>query len=185
MRGRSSREPRLDPVRWRLPGRGALLRLAVVAALLATAAVVLWSRPQTCAEAPTAGCVSDPAADGGHSAADPPGPPKPSQINPVGTDLASIQARAAVPSGTVGVPIRLAEPTALQLIRAGDHVDLFRLNDADEAPQPIATAALVLGVTGPEDPITGGLLLALTPAEAQQTVTKADHGYAILIRPDG
>jgi len=163
MRGRSSREPRLDPVRWRLPGRGALLRLAIVATLLATAAVVLWSRPQPCA-----GCVSD-------------APTPSSRITPSGP--ASTQGRAAVPTGTVGVPIRLAEPTALQLVHAGDHVDLFRLNEPSASPQPIATAALVLGVTGAEDPATGGLLLALTPAEAQQTVTKADHGYAILIRP--
>jgi hypothetical protein len=46
----STRRPRgdgrLDPVRWRRPGRGTLLRLAAVAALLATAAAVLWSPPK-------------------------------------------------------------------------------------------------------------------------------------------
>jgi len=174
MRGRSSREPRLDPVRWRPPGRRALLRLAIVATLLVTAAVLLWSRPQTCAEAPAEDCASDPSRSA-----------TPSQITSRWPEPTSTRGHAEVPSGTVGVPIRLAEPTALQLIRAGDRVDLFRLNETNESPQPIATAALVLGVTGAEDPTTGGLLLALTPAEAQQAVAKADHGYAVLIRPDG
>lgn len=38
-------EPRLDPVRWRRPGAGRLIRLTAVAALLSVAAVLLWSRP--------------------------------------------------------------------------------------------------------------------------------------------
>jgi hypothetical protein len=90
-----------------------------------------------------------------------------------------------VPPGAVGVPIRLAEPTALKLIHPGDHVDVFRVPEAGESPQAIATAALVLGVTGAEDPTAGGLLLALTPAEARRTVTAPAGGYAVLIRPDG
>ncbi|AGZ46238.1 hypothetical protein [Actinoplanes friuliensis] len=80
------------------------------------------------------------------------------------------------------MPVRLAEPSALGLIRPGDHVDLFRV---DEDAEAIATAALVLDVTGADDPSLGGLLLALTPAEAQRTVTGAGRGYAVLIRPDG
>src|SRR3954451_8491864 len=47
--GRSDEEARLDPIRWRRPGRGALLRLGVVAALLVTAALLTWSGPETCA----------------------------------------------------------------------------------------------------------------------------------------
>jgi hypothetical protein len=93
--------------------------------------------------------------------------------------------RPAVPPGWVGVPIRLAEPTALKLIRPGDHVDVFRVPEAGESPRAIATAALVLGVTGTEDPVAGGLLLALTPAEARRTVTTPAGSYAVLIRPDG
>jgi len=38
-------------------------------------------------------------------------------------------------------------------------------------------------VTAPGDPTTGGLLLALTPAEAQRAVTTPAHGFAVLIRP--
>jgi hypothetical protein len=83
------------------------------------------------------------------------------------------------------VPIRLAEPTALKLVRPGDHVDVFRVPGTDGDPQAIATAALVLGVTGADDPSVGGLLLALTPAEARRTVTTPGGGYAVLIRPDG
>ncbi|WP_212986436.1 hypothetical protein [Actinoplanes auranticolor] len=91
----------------------------------------------------------------------------------------------AVPPGSIGVPIRLAEPTALGLIHPGDHVDVFRVPVAGESPQAIATAALVLDVTGADDPTSGGLLLALTPAEARRTVTAPGGGYAVLIRPDG
>ncbi|MGW4941276.1 hypothetical protein ACWEOZ_06765 [Actinoplanes sp. NPDC004185] len=91
----------------------------------------------------------------------------------------------AVPPGSIGVPIRLAEPTALRLIHPGDHVDVFRLSHTGESPQAIATAALVLEVTGAEDPTSGGLLLALTPADARRAVTTPGGGYAILIRPDG
>ena len=40
-------EGRLDPIRWRRPGRGALLRSGVIAALLITAAFLTWSGPET------------------------------------------------------------------------------------------------------------------------------------------
>jgi hypothetical protein len=53
----STRRPRgdgrLDPVRWRRPGRGLLIRLVAVAALLATAAAVSWSPRQSCNVSPT------------------------------------------------------------------------------------------------------------------------------------
>ena len=90
-----------------------------------------------------------------------------------------------MPAGTVGVPVRLAEPTALRLVRPGDRVDLFRVGDEGAPGEPVATAALVLEIAGVDDPASGGLLLALTPAEAERTVTTAGHGYAVLIRPDG
>ena len=47
--GRGRPEARLDPIRWRRPGRGAVIRLAAIAALLVTAAVISWSGPETCA----------------------------------------------------------------------------------------------------------------------------------------
>ncbi|MEU7903011.1 hypothetical protein [Actinoplanes sp. NPDC049118] len=211
-------EPRLDPVRWRRPGRAALLRPAVVAALLATAAIVVWSGPQGCAPTPAAGASrpaalpartgADCPADSGRfdrpaspepagvadsdpfGAAGEPGQDEPTKDDPAPDDRSTAGAPAArdrpgVPAGTVGVPIRLAEPAALRLLRPGDRVDLFRLTGAGQASPAVATAALVLDVTGADDPATGGLLLALTPAEAQRTVAGADHGYAVLIRPDG
>jgi hypothetical protein len=88
-----------------------------------------------------------------------------------------------VPVGTVGVPVRLAEPTALTLVRPGDHVDLFRVGSAGAGATAVAAAALVLGVTGADDPTAGGLLLALTPAEAAKAVTGQGAGFAVQIRP--
>ncbi|WP_248293661.1 hypothetical protein [Actinoplanes sp. TBRC 11911] len=87
-----------------------------------------------------------------------------------------------MPKGSVGVPVRLADPTALSLVRPGNRVDLLRI-DARRQPTTVATAALVLNATGTSDVTTGGLLLALTPAEAQQAVTGSDEGFAVVIRP--
>jgi hypothetical protein len=167
MRGRTRREPRLDPVRWRRPGRSTLLRAAVVAALIVTAALLMWTGPATCEPS----CPAPPGPAAVTESPKPPAPPSPSP--------------GAVPPGLVGVPIRLAEPTALKLLHPGDHVDLFRVTGTGGSPQAVATAAVVLGVTGAEDPTTGGLLLALTPAEARRTVISPAGGYAVLIRPDG
>lgn len=189
MWGRARREARLDPVRWRRPGRSALLRSAFVAALTMTAALVLWTRPNSCAPP----CPSGPgpattkdtaglplsASSGLPTAADR------GDLAGLPTDAEQAPRRPTVPPGSIGVPIRLAEPAALKLVRPGDHVDVFRVPGTDGSPQAIATAALVLGVTGADDPSTGGLLLALTPTEARRTVTTPGGGYAVLIRPDG
>ncbi len=200
MRGRVRREPRLDPVRWRRPGRSTLLRSAVVAALLVTAAVVMWTGPQSCAPSCPAG--HGPAATAAPSRNDPADlPPAAERLPPTGERLPPpaaehpppaaervperVPERPAVPPGSIGVPIRLAEPTALGLVRPGDHVDVFRVAGTGGSPQAVATAALVLGVIGADDPGTGGLLLALTPAEARRTVTAPGSGYAVLIRPEG
>ncbi|RAK38005.1 hypothetical protein B0I29_106274 [Actinoplanes lutulentus] len=80
----------------------------------------------------------------------------------------------------VGVPVRLADPTALTLVRAGQRVDLLHPGDPGTA---VASNALVLEVSGKGDPTTGGLLLALRPDEAERAVAAADQGFAILIRP--
>ncbi len=153
--GRRRKEPRLDPVPRRL-ARGTLIRLVAVAALLTTAAAVIWSRPSGCAPAavtPTR-----------------PSPPSAVSASPLG-----------VPRGNVGVPVRLAEPTALSLVHPGDRVDLLSVGDGDS--RPVAAAALVLKVTDDGDPATGGLLLALTPDEAQLAVASPGRGFAVLIRP--
>nr|WP_296070843.1 hypothetical protein [uncultured Actinoplanes sp.] len=81
------------------------------------------------------------------------------------------------------MPVRLADPTALTLVRPGNRVDLLRL-DANHRTTALAAAALVLRVADPYDPTTAGLLLALSPAEAQRAVVPPSEGFAILIRPD-
>jgi hypothetical protein len=192
--GRMRPEPRLDPVRWRRPGRGSLLRLIAVAALLAVAAAAVLFRPQTCAPSPpVAGALTgraasarpgggaDPAARTGDGGA---GLIPGAGAGPIpGAGGAPRNGAPAVPPGTVGVPVRLAEPTALTLVRPGDKVDLLRVNDTGQDSTIVADAALVLSVTGADDPTTGGLLLALRPAEAAKAVAAQGGGFAVLIRP--
>jgi hypothetical protein len=173
--GRRRAEPRLDPVRWRRPGGGSLIRLVAVAVLLATAAAVTWAQPQGCAPLPNAvrpsatASSAHPDASPGSSAG--PAVPRGGKAGP------------GVPRGSVGVPVRLAEPTALALVRAGDRVDLLKIDEVGGGTTAVAAAALVLSVTGTDDPATGGLLLALTPAEAAKAVVTGGHGFAVLIQP--
>ena len=189
---RSRAEARLDPIRWRRPGRGALLRLGVIAALLTTAAFLTWAGPQTCA---LPGDVSttlgaDPERRGETASATSsagrtpqPQPGGSTAREGAGGAMERSDGRAVVPAGRVGVPVRLAEATALTLVRPGDHVDLIRVGGESRETSAIAAAALVLGVTGADDPTTGGLLIALTPAEAAKAVAEPGRGFAVLIRP--
>jgi hypothetical protein len=162
-------DERLDPVRWRRPGRGTLLRLITVAVLLVTAAAVLWLEPAGCAPA------TSPQTTGTQSGAQS-GAPSPAASGPAG-------AVRPIPAGNVGVPVRLADPTALAVVRPGNRVDLLRLDGDHGRTTAVASAALVLEVTGAGDPATGGLLLALGPAEAERAVAASGRGFAIVIRP--
>ncbi|WP_433370868.1 hypothetical protein ACQPZX_46325 [Actinoplanes sp. CA-142083] len=175
----------------RRPSLGTLLRLVAVAVLLAAAALASWSPRRSCTSGE--GAAADPS-QGSPTAAAPPSagnrtPPAGTATTPTGNPPAPAAngmapaVPAPIPSGSLGVPIRLADPTALGLVRPGARVDLLRLND-EGGPTAIAAAALVLRVTGAGDPTAGGLLLALTPAEAQRAVATPGHGFAILIRPD-
>ncbi|GIE27845.1 hypothetical protein Ait01nite_008900 [Actinoplanes italicus] len=161
-------DERLDPVRWRRPGRGTLLRLFSAAVLLFTAAAVLWLQPTTCVAPVTA-------------------PRSSSAATPVTPASGSAGNTRAIPAGSVGVPVRLADPTALTVVRPGNRVDLLRIDgdrDRDrDRTVAVASAALVLEVTGADDPATGGLLLALGPDEAQRAVSATGRGFAIVIRP--
>ena len=150
---------RLDPVRWRRPGRSALVRWATVALLLGTAAVVVQVRnPAACTVGQAAASVPQP--DGSGTAA-----PR------------------TVPPGSVGVPVRLAEPAALALLRAGDRVDLMAASTGE--PRRLAVNALVLGVHS-ADELAGGLFLALTADEAKATVgAPGDTRFAVLVRSSG
>jgi hypothetical protein len=181
--GHDSGDGRLDPVRWHRPARGTLARLAAVAALLVTAAVVSWSPARSCAD-PRAGVAADPPPASSAAATPPRGSPASSGLPPPGPAQAQPGPVAqAVPSGSVGVPIRLADPAALSLVRPGNRVDLLRIGKDGASNSPVATSALVLEVSGADDPTAGGLLLALTRAEADHAVAASDHGFAILIRP--
>ncbi|MEU4562015.1 hypothetical protein AB0F72_26825 [Actinoplanes sp. NPDC023936] len=152
------RGERLDPVRWRRPHRGSLARLVLAAVLLITSAAVLWYQPVARSPDATA----------------PPAPAPSAQEGTAGTG------RPGIPAGKVGVPVRLADPTALTLVEPGQRVDLLRTGDRSTL---VASAALVLEVTGADDPGTGGLLLALDPGEADRALAGAGDGFAIVIRP--
>ncbi|MFC3992005.1 hypothetical protein [Actinoplanes siamensis] len=176
-------------MRWRPPGRGALLRLTVVAVLLATAAGLVWLRPMTspCSAAPDVSAAPAAPAAAKSGSPTPDGKqtiPANEPTVPAGPDgkPAAPERRPAIPEGTVGVPVRLADPTGLALVRPGNVVDLLRLDDGGDSI-PIASAALVLDVTGADDPASGGLLLALAPEQAGRAVAGQGHGFAILIRP--
>jgi hypothetical protein len=196
-------------VRWRRPGRGTLLRLAAVAALLATAAAVLWSPPKQGCDQPAAGVAGSAASGATRGPASSGGDKNPANggtglgvgaagsadggagsaaegtaTGNGGADSGNGAAAPGVPEGSVGVPIRLADPTALGLVRPGNRVDLLKVDDAGGKPAEVAGSALVLRVTGANDPATGGLLLALTPQEASQAVATSRQGFAIVIRPD-
>ena len=175
-------EPRLDPVRWRRPGRGVLMRMGAVAALLTVGAAAAWSRPPTCAPAPAVPSTTArapgvaPTGPDGASPAAGPGAVGTAAGRPAGGDSSG----HPVPPGRIGVPVRLAEPTALALVHAGDRVDLLRADGTGA----VAVGAPVLDVTGADDPTTGGLLLALRPGEAESAVAGQGRGFAVLIRPN-
>ena len=177
-------EPRLDPVRWRRPARGTLLRLIAAAALLTVGVLAAWSPQPACAP-PTAATVHAtgvPTPGGG--SAQPTPEPAPAGTAAAGERPGDRQSGHPVPLGRVGVPVRLAEPTALTLLHPGDRVDLLRVDGTGRSTSTVATGAPVLDVTGAGDPTAGGLLLALRPDEARAAVAAHGPGFAVLIRPD-
>ncbi len=180
---RKRAEPRLDPIRWRRPGRGTLVRLIAVAVLLILGAMVSWSRPQKCAPPPAVAASPRTPAPSGTACAR--GSARFGRPCPKGgAAVPSGKGAPVVPRGSVGVPVHLAEPTALTLVRPGDMVDLLSMDETGHGATPVASAALVLGVTGADEPTVGGLLLALRPAEAEKAVAAQGRGFAVLIRPD-
>jgi hypothetical protein len=227
---RDGSDGRLDPVRWRRPTRATFTRLAIVAALLVTAALAILGGRSTCGPAQSAPTTCDSAASGSAQSDKPTASGKaaatatgssdrpadnaatsngstsstPAGSGPAGSGAAGStpagsrisaqgsanggattdgRSRLALPAGTLGVPIRLAEPTALALVRPGDRVDLLRVPDHQGSPATVAEAALVISVTGADDPTLGGLLLALTPAQAHRAVEEPGSSFAVLVRP--
>nr|MDT0658216.1 hypothetical protein [Micromonospora sp. DSM 115978] len=95
----------------------------------------------------------------------------------------------AVPVGSVGLPVRLAEPAAAVVVRPGARVDLLVVPATDrpgEAVEPILLAerTLVLDVL----PATGGdgaaVYLALRPEQANRAIgAPPDARFAIVVLP--
>jgi len=146
------RADRLDPVRFSAPRPFSLIRAAAVAVLLCLAAATLY--------------VEQPG----------PGSPAVADGRPAGA------VRPSLPSGLVGVPVRLADPAALAVVRPGDRVDLLRLpGDPGAAPSTVATAVLVLdAVSGLDVPV---LYLAMTAREAgAAAVAGPDTRFGVIVR---
>jgi hypothetical protein len=199
---------RLDPVR-RRPWRSTLARLLAVTALLVVAALVTWSGSSACGPASTApipstgpvestgpaGAPPDADAASTDSAGASPGSGgattgsrgRSERGSPVlgerngSSDGDGPPTRSRIPDGSVGVPVRLAEPAALALLRPGDRVDLFRVEEAG-GTTTIAAAAVVLSMTG-DDPLTGAIMVALRPPEAEEALAGPGRGFAVLLRP--
>ncbi|MFD2766824.1 flagellar biosynthesis protein FlgA [Micromonospora eburnea] len=160
-------EGSLRPVRWRgLPRGGTLLRVALVAALLGVAAAVLQT---------PAGCPPDvaPAQPDPATTSSPPADDRPDKALPL-------------PAGSVGVPIRLAEPAALAVLHPGARVDLLVVPAGTAAGEAtlLAPRALVLDVVG-AGAVDGSsaLYLALRPEQAQRAVGVPEGSrFAVVVR---
>ncbi|MFU8870789.1 flagellar biosynthesis protein FlgA [Micromonospora sp. SL4-19] len=160
-------EGSLRPARWRgVPRGGTLLRVVLVAMLLGLAAAVL--------QAPT-GCPPGSAPAGPAPTASPPpqGDGDPSGALPL-------------PSGSVGVPVRLAEPAALAVLRPGARVDLLVIPAGGAAGEAtlLAPRALVLDVVGAGAADgSSALYLALRPEQAQRAVGAPEGSrFAVVVR---
>ncbi|MFF4893002.1 flagellar biosynthesis protein FlgA [Micromonospora chersina] len=190
-------EASLRPVRWRgLPRGRTLLRVALVAVLLGLAAAVLKT-PEGCPPGGTAAAPTAPAggAPGGGAPATGGGAPGDGvQAGGGGPPGGGAQAggdrRAAalpLPAGAVGVPIRLAEPAALAVLRPGARVDLLVVpaGRATGAATLLAARALVLDVVGAAGAVDGSsaLYLALRPEQAQRAVGLPEGSrFAVVVR---
>lgn len=195
IRDRADRhEPTLRPVRWP-PWHGAgLRRLALIAVVLVLAAGLLhlWEpRPGE-----TAGSCAGPPSGDRSPVAGPP-PPSPSSgprpsAGATGATSSAPAGRMPLPTGTVGLPVRLAEPAALAVVQPGTQVDLLAMTGGGSGPagsEPllVAAGALVLGLvnTVAEGEVTA-LYLALRPEQARQAIGLPDDArFAIVVRSEG
>lgn len=163
---------RLDPVsRLGPPRPGTLLRALLVAALLGLAAAVLYAEPDSGSALPSGSAPAAVPSDG----------PLP------------------LPSGLVGVPVRLADAAPLVVLRRGDRIDLVALPaPPDDVPSPagrsdgpgaaggedlpvLAAGALVLDVADTHTPV---IYLALTRTQAYAVLSAAQGvQFAVVVRP--
>ncbi|RKN23786.1 flagellar biosynthesis protein FlgA [Micromonospora musae] len=174
----------------RLPRRGTLLRAALVAGLLGLAAAVLHTPPGCSPPPASAPAPSTPRPGPGDSpapsAAAVPGLPTERDTIPATSDPHRAEGRLPIPAGSVGVPIRLAEPAALAVVRPGAHVDLLAApaDGRGAAPSLLASGALVLDVVGAgETDGSAALYLALDPDQARRTVGQPEGSrFAVVVR---
>ncbi|MFI6227774.1 flagellar biosynthesis protein FlgA [Micromonospora echinospora] len=177
--GRTVGERSLRPVRWPgRPGAGPLLRAGLVATLLGLAAVVLYAPP---------GCGPAPGAAPAPTTSAPTGPAPASSPDGAPPAVAGERNGGALPlpGGTVGVPVRLAEPAALAVVRPGSRVDLLALPAAGPATTVLlASRALVLDVVGAGDlDGSSALYLALAPPQAERVVGQPEGSrFAVIVR---
>ncbi|MBQ0904742.1 flagellar biosynthesis protein FlgA [Micromonospora sp. U21] len=171
-----------------LPGGRTLLRAGLVAALLGLAAAVLHT-PTGCPPAvratPSPGLPGAGTVDGGGPTDAVDGP------RPTGTSATTDGAGATsgplpLPSGAVGVPVRLAEPAALAVVRPGARVDLLAAPPGGAGTEAalLAPGALVLDVLGAgATDGSSALYLALRPDQAQRAVGLPEGSrFAIVVR---
>lgn len=178
----------LRPVRRpRLPRRGTLLRAALVAGLLGLAAVVLHT-PSGCPPVSVPAARPGPATSGVPSTTAAPAPATTAERGPIPatTDPHRSGERLPLPAGSVGVPVRLAEPAALAVVRPGARVDLLAAPAGDRSGEAslLASSALVLDVMG-AGAMDGSaaLYLALSPGQAQRTVGQPEGSrFAVVVR---
>jgi len=180
-------DERLGPSRWSgLPRAGTLARLVLISLLLLTAAGALYTT-RSGSGCPQPGLAGQPTTPPATIA--PGDPAEPSAITtPSGPDH-----RLPVPAGSVGLPLRLADPAMLHVLRAGDRIDLLVLPPSGNgepavAPEVPAAGVLVLAVGGAalDDPVAGSgvLYLAMTP-QAARTVSglPEDSRFGVHVRP--
>ena len=88
----------------------------------------------------------------------------------------------------VAVPVRLADPAAVLLLRPGDRVDVLAAGTSPDAPASaavVAAAAPVLAVPAPTADGEGGLVvLAVPPATAARLAAAAvSSRLSVVVRP--
>jgi hypothetical protein len=149
-------------------------RTALVAALLLTAAAVLYDTPG----APPSATPAPSASSAPPAGSAPPAVPMASSPIPA-TDRTAPES-LPIPAGAVGVPVRVFDPATLAVLRPGDRVDL--LATADETTR-IATASLVLAVPATADEQQAVVYLAVSPAEARKVVASPPGvRFAVIVR---
>ncbi|MDO3701354.1 flagellar biosynthesis protein FlgA [Micromonospora sp. C28SCA-DRY-2] len=90
-----------------------------------------------------------------------------------------------LPSGAVGVPVGLAEPAALAVVRPGTRIDLLAVPPGADGPGILlASRALVLDVLGADALDAGAALyLALPPDQARRAVSQPEGSrFAVVVR---